>query len=543
MTINFLTFTKSFDGPTVAGGTPVLTLSIINLSATASVSGISFTDDLDAVLTGLVATNTPQADACGSSLAGTSFLTLTGGNLVPGGSCTLVVNLQVPVGAVPGSFPNTTSDLLLAGLSASAPATASLAIEPPPTFAKLFAPDTIMAGGATTLTLTIDNSASAVVATALDFTDTLPAGVVVATPSNAATTCTGGTVTAASGTGVVSYTGGTVGAGATCTVSVDLIASTPGAQVNLTGDLTSSSGNSGTATDTLTVAAFVVPTFAKVFAPASIAAGGTTTLTFTLDNTGSLVAATTVDFTDNLPAGVVVATPSNAATTCTGGTLTATSGSATITYTGGTVGASASCTVSVDVIGSTPGAQVNTTGDLTSSLGNSGTATDTLTVSAFVAPVFAKAFSPNPITVSQSATLLFTIDNLGSLVAATGIALTDNLPVGMALATPANGSTTCTGGTLSAPDGGMTVTYTGGTVAAAASCDVMVDVTALVSGDLVNTTEDLTSSLGSSGAAVATLTVEDNPAEIPLLGPWGFAWLISLLAFFGLRSLRRQRGH
>ena len=66
--------------------------------------------------------------------------------------------------------------------------------------------------------------------------------------------------------------------------------------------------------------------------------------------------------------------------TCSGGTLTAVSGSGVITYTGGTVAAGASCTVSVDLTSASPGTYINTSGDLTSSIGNSGDATATLVV-------------------------------------------------------------------------------------------------------------------------------------------------------------------
>ncbi len=56
-----------------------------------------------------------------------------------------------------------------------------------------------------------------------------------------------------SGATLISLTGGTVGAGASCTIDVDVVGTATGAHVNTTGDLTSSSGNSGTASDTLTV--------------------------------------------------------------------------------------------------------------------------------------------------------------------------------------------------------------------------------------------------------------------------------------------------
>ena len=138
---------------------------------------------------------------------------------------------------------------------ASALAVSDTGAIPAPAFSKLFAPDAILSGDVSTLTFTIDNTGSGVAASRLAFTDTLPAGVVVANPENDMQTCGTGILIAIVGSGSLSYSGGSVGAGASCTVQVDVTSSTPGAHVNTSGDLTSSAGNSGTATDTLTVVA------------------------------------------------------------------------------------------------------------------------------------------------------------------------------------------------------------------------------------------------------------------------------------------------
>ncbi|NJN45718.1 MAG: DUF11 domain-containing protein [Candidatus Competibacteraceae bacterium] len=503
---NQLAFSKAFAGPVAASSTALLTFTIQNLNAN-PVSGIAFSDDLDAVIPGLVATGLPMNDVCGagSVLSGTSLLTLTDGSLPASGSCSFPVTLQVPLTATTGTFLNTSSDLFSGdSLFTAGPAIADLVIEPPPTFAKGFGPDFIGVGQTSTLTFTIDNSASALAASSLNFTDNLPAGLVVATPPNSSTTCTGGTITAAAGSGTVSYSGGTVAAGASCTVQVDVTANATGTSINTSGDLTSSSGNSGTAADTLT--ANPQPGFSKAFAPNPTLIGGISTLTFAIDNTGSTVAATGLDFTDNLPTGMQIASPSNASTTCTGGTLTAVAGSGVVSYTGGTVGTAAICTVVVDVTVTTAGTPTNTSGDLTSSLGNSGTATDTLTV--IPPPDFSKSFAPNQIIPGGVSTLTFTIDNTASTVAATGLDFTDNLPAGVMVATPPNASTTCLGGTITAAAGTSVINYTGGTAAAGASCMVQVDVIGSAAGTLVNTSDDLTSSSGNSGTATATLTVD-----------------------------------
>ena len=215
LAIDFVDFSKSFDSPVGAGGTAVLTFVIDNLDAGNGVSGLSFTDDLDAVVSGLVATGLPMTDVCGagSQISGTSFLTLANASLLPGGSCTINVSVQVPPTAAIGTYPNITSDLFASGLAVGSPAIADLTIEPPPLFAKSFAPTLIQTGGASTLTFAIDNSAAAVAATGLDFTDTLPAGMVVATPPNSSTTCISGILTATAGSVSLGYSGGTVAAG------------------------------------------------------------------------------------------------------------------------------------------------------------------------------------------------------------------------------------------------------------------------------------------------------------------------------------------
>jgi uncharacterized repeat protein (TIGR01451 family) len=510
-------FTKSFDGPSTAGGAAILSFTISNLSATTPLTGLAFTDDLDAVVSGLVATGLPLTDACGtgSTISGTSFLTFSGGSVLPGGTCTIDVPVQIPMGATPGTYPNTSSELNSSGLPVAPPAIADLAIEPPPTFAKAFAPATISVAQVSTLTFTIDNSASALAATNLDFTDSLPAGTIVATPGNASTTCSGGTLTAVDGSSVVTYTGGTAPAGGSCTITVDIAVTGAGTFVNTSGDLTSDSGTSGSATDTLTATA--PPAFAKAFAPATAFVGSAVTLTFTIDNAVNPVAATSLDFTDSLPAGLEVAAPANGSVTCTGGTLTAVSGTSSVSYSGGSVPAGATCTVSVDVTATVTGDLVNTSGALTSSLGVSGIATDTLRINP--APAFAKAFAPNTIDTAEVSTLTFTIDNSASTVAATSLDFTDSLPAGTVVATPANASNTCTGGTLTAVDGTGTVSYTGGTIAAGGICTVSVDIAVTGPGAYDNLSGDLTSDAGNSGQAADTLTAGTPPSFTKAFAP------------------------
>ncbi|SMX40768.1 DUF7933 domain-containing protein [Maliponia aquimaris] len=372
-------FSKSFAGPSAAGQTATLTFTITNPNAT-PVTGLGFTDDLDAMLGGAVAASLPSSPCgAGSSITGTSVLTFSGGEVAgAGGTCSFDVDVTVPASAAAGSYPNETSALTSSGVFSARKATASLQVEPPPSFSKTFAPATIAVGQQSTLTFTIDNSASVLATSALDFTDNLPSGMQVAATPGAATTCTGGTLTAVAGSGTVAYTGGSLAAGATCTVAVDVIATATGTHVNTTGDLTSSTGNSGTATDTLR--ADPLPLFSKAFAAPVISLGTSTTLIFTIDNSGAVLDALALDLSDTFPAGLQVASVPNVSTTCTGGTITAVAGDTDVAYSGGSVAGGATCTLSVDVTPSAVGALNNLSNALTSSLGNSGTAAATLTV-------------------------------------------------------------------------------------------------------------------------------------------------------------------
>ncbi|MGA7614318.1 MAG: hypothetical protein WBX15_03985 [Thermoanaerobaculia bacterium] len=506
--LDFITFGKAFAGAIGAGGTVDLTFTIDNLDPSNPVSALSFTDDLGAMLSGAVAVGLPMSDACGagSTLSGTSVLTLTGGSLAAGGTCTITVPVQIPAAAALGPYTNTSSELQSAGLHVAAPATAVLTIEPPPLFSKSFAPASILPGQPSTLTFTIDDSAATNAAGALDFSDALPAGLTVATPANASTTCTGGTLTAASGSGSVNYAGGSVAAGSSCTVQVDVTASAAGSYTNVSGPLTSSFGSSGTATASLLVSEV---TFAKSFVPGLAHAGDTIQMSFTLTNLDPGNAVANLSFGDDLNAmltgAVVAGLPMN--DVCgVGSTL---SGTSNVTLTGGSLAAGGSCIITVPVqvpAAAALGTYTNTTSDLLRSGVHLANPASANLIVALV-PAFTKTFAPAVIPSGQVSTLTFTIDNSASGIAADNLEFSDSLPAGMVIASPANAATTCTGGTLTATAGSGSVSYSGGSVAAAATCTVQTDVTASGAGTFSNTSGALTSSLGSSGTATADLIV------------------------------------
>jgi len=516
LSIKTMVFTKSFGGPTTAAASELLTYTITNIGQTAQ-SDFKFNDDLDAVISGLVATGLPLNDSCGigSTVAGTSLVLFTGGNLpAMGGTCSFSVPVSIPANATAGSYPSSTSAITALGLNVADPALDTLVIEPPPVVSKSFAPNSIGLNQNSLLSIVIDNGASSLDANGLTVVDNFPVGMVLDTLPVVASTCVG-TLTANAGDSFISLSGGTVFAGEGCTIQVRVVGVSAGTHINTTANITSTSGNSGSATASLTVNP--QPLFSKQFAANPIFFGSTSTLTFTIDNSASTVSVGSLTFSDSLPAGMIVATPSNASTTCSvpaprGGVpsgLSAISGSNLITLSSASVVAGATCTVQVDVETIQSGVFVNVSGNLSSSLGLSGTATDTLVVNP--PPAFSKQFIPVAMAPNNVSQLSLLIDNSGSTVNASALDFTDTFPANLVVATPANASTTCGGGSLTAVSGSSTVSYTGGSLNAGSSCSIVVDVTSAQIGNYTNLTGALTSNHGNSGSATASLLVTNTP--------------------------------
>jgi hypothetical protein len=425
-------------------------------------------------------------------------------------SCSIAVNVQSSVDNLYNN--SVTINSTAAGTGANSTSSANLLVINPPTIAKAFGAATIPLNGTTSLTFTISSTNVNQTLSAISFTDTLPAGLVVATPNGLTTTCSG-TPTATAGSGSVSLSGASLAPGSSCTLAVNVQGTTAGVKNNsvTVSDATAGTGNTSNASITVVAP----PSIAKAFGAASIPLNGSTSLSFTITNPNLTVALSGVAFTDNLPAGLVVSTPNGITGTCGAGTITATPGSGSISLSGGTIATNASCTFSVNVTSIAAGAQVNTTGAVTSTEGGTGnTATATIHVEA--PPSIAKVFNPSTIALNATTSLQFTITNPAANVdPLTGVAFTDTLPTGL---TVANGTSSVCGGTLTttAPTG---IALTGATVAVGGTCQFSVTVTGAASGQFTNTTGNVTSTNGGTGnTASADLTVVSPPSITKLFG-------------------------
>ena len=268
------------------------------------------------------------------------------------------------------------------------------------------------------------------------------------------------------------------------------------------------------------------PNFSKAFKdPAgttdviAIAQGATSRLIFTIDNTNVSVPGsvnlTNLAFTDALPLGLDFG--SVVSNTC-NGTVTVTNNTAptqdTIVLSGGSLLANNSCTIVVNVTGTSAGHYDNITGYLSSTETDTTTkyAEDTLDVVA--PPVISKAFSPTSILVNGNSTLTFTVTNPNNFTSLAGVAFTDSGADWPAALSATNGTyvgscTSGSSGSLSVT-GGNSLSLSGGTLAANGSCNFSVPVTSASSGAWTNTTSVVTATgpvslTGNSDSA--TLTV------------------------------------
>jgi uncharacterized repeat protein (TIGR01451 family) len=499
------TITKSFGAASIPlNGSTSLSFTINNPNTTISLTGIAFTDNLPAGL--VVSTPNGLTGSCGggtiTAVAGSGSVSLSGATLASTTSCTFSVNVTGTTGGVKNNSVQVTATESGPGNTSNA----SITVTSPPVIIKAFGAASIPLNGSTSLSFTIQNNNTTTSLSGIGFSDTLPAGLVISTPNGLTGTCGGGTITATQATNVISLSGATLAQSTSCTFSVNVTGTAAGTQNNTTGNVTSTEGGTGgTASASINVVA--PPSIAKVFNPSSIALNATTSLTFTITNpAANAVSLTGVAFTDTLPTGLTVA---NATATVCGGTLTTTAPTG-IALSGATIAANGQCQFSVTVTGATAGQFTNTTGNVTSTNGGTGnTATANLTVA--TPPTITKAFGAASILLNASTSLTFNISNPNTSLALSGIAFSDTLPAGLVVATP-NGLTSNCGGTATAAAGSGSISLTGGSLAANASCTVSLNVTGVQAGVQNNTTGPISSNESGAGAT-------SNTASITVIGP------------------------
>ncbi len=537
-----------------AGETTGVTIEIIN-NATIDYTGAALDDVLPA---GLVFETGPGSASLsctdGSSTATFTYSTtganpndilqMAGGVLPAGETCTITATVRALTSATIGTY---TNDIPIGALTTDQGAinhdstSADIDVDTLG-IAKVFAENTIPSGGSSELTITITNPFSRDYTDAAGgaplLADVLPAGLEFSSapvPILGGTDCEG--VLAIGGTNNDTLSWGdatlpvTLPANSSCTITVTVnaesnsIPADPGDYLNeiAAGDINTDQGatNASPTSDTITVQSLDVT---KEFVPNTIPAGGTSLMTIEIINngTGTLTGA---NLTDVLTNATFYYIPGSAATTCIPNGVVTITDSQTVSLTNGTIPPSG-CNITVDVTtddNALPASYQNiiAAGDLTTTEGdtNPTDASDTISVETVT---ITKSYGTGTISYPETSTLTIRISNPALGLALTDMELTDFLPIGLVIASPANASTTCNDSstpTLTANPGDREITLADGSLGAGSGfCTIVVDVTVesdTIAGNYTNTIGqgDLTTGPGGNGPTngntnSATLSVE-----------------------------------
>lgn len=409
--VTSMTMSKAFYPTTVqANGLSILTITLQNTSPSDLIN-VSLTDPLPGTAAnGIRVADVPNASTtCGGTVTatpGSATITLTGGTIpaqvggIPG-ICTISVTVQGrdSTPASPSTQTNTipvtnvTGTVQSSGVQISpvAPATAVLTIRNLSIgVVKGFDPVLVYGGATSTMTVQLINPETTELV-GIAFTDNMALiqpGIVLANPVNFNTGTCGGTLTGSPGDASFSFSGGILPPNSSCTLTLQVVMNVNGNRTNRipAGAVTTFNGVSSTQPTEASLTNLPGVGIVKVFNPNPIQVNDVATLTLTITNTSN-IPVVNMGVNDNLPgilpAGLAVADPANVVNTC-GGTVTAVPGSQVITLSGGGLPGNGSCSVSVDVTTSEPGAYVNTipSGAITADDGvtNNDPTTDTLIV-------------------------------------------------------------------------------------------------------------------------------------------------------------------
>ncbi|MEO1257192.1 MAG: MopE-related protein [Bacteroidota bacterium] len=496
-------FTKTFqNNPRGPGGTADLIYTITNADPGNDLTDISFTDEFPTIIktasvvpvdgecgAGSVFTFTPFSDPGGFSNVIPATLSLTGGAIPVGGSCTFSLTLDVPSGTPGGTYTSTSSVLsgTLDGIGIErAPATDDLEVLFTPIIQKSFSADVVIPGGQVDVIFDLSYSdLTAFDATSIAFTDDLNAflaGTQIASPNNLESNC-GGTVTATPGSSSISLTGGSLTPGSSCSITVTLdidAGAALGTYSNTTNTLTAEVNGQNVsgieAEDDLLVTNL---NFTQEFIGGPALPGDLVTLRFTIENTGSFDA-TGIQFTNSLSStlsGLTAEAPLPVLPCGSSGF----SASSFITYTGGSVPAGTSCSFDVPVripASTAVGFYQNSTSNIVATINGSGIvlppAVDGFEVVSDLLEI-SKEFTNDPVAPGATVDLAFTINNLDATQTINNVTFEDDLENILPGLAPSGSLPTdpCgTGSVLNFSDGVLTLSS--GTLNPSGSCSFIV---------------------------------------------------------------------
>ncbi|MGR3274228.1 beta strand repeat-containing protein [Acaryochloris marina NIES-2412] len=547
------------------GNTSRMTITVRNNSFAVGATGVGFTDTLPGALEIADPPNITNSN-CGSptitGAATTNVLTFSGGTIGTNSTCTVQVDVFLPLGTSVGTnLDNVIPDdsiLNDQGLDSNAVTGTQgrLNVVGRVEIVKSFNSSSVRRGVPSTLSISIRNNRRTDTGTTQPLTgvtisddlmtNTPVANLQIATPANfsqsgcdfSSTPIFTGNTSGSTSFGMTNASIAPVDDSDpnadTCTIQFDVIEivttngppfTPPVTYTNTTSGFSNIENEPATEDDAvLTVTSPLEGT--KTFQSPEVVAGGKSTAVITLTNTWDQPLTVTT-FTDSwTQANVTVASPLVASTTC-GGTITTTPGTQTVDFVGGVVpaqvgGVQGICTISFEVI-------MDETGS--SSFLNSLPAGSITTAEGFVNPIAVngtltrttaninlnKSFSPTSLRVGDPTTLTVTVTNPSNGIPVTQLGLTDTMPSDMVVFSVPSASTTCSGGTVTAVPGQNTFTLTGASLSDNDSCTVSVRVTLLDTGNKINQLQpgDVFSQENVTNSQLAQATVTGQAAITP----------------------------
>jgi hypothetical protein len=256
---DLLSMSKEFtDDPVIPGAIATLEFTLTNLDDTNPISNIAFSDDLDAAISGLVATGLP-VNVCGGTLSGTDVLIFSNGSLAAGETCTLSTAILVPTPLTPGDYENTTSEITgeIGGLVVTgAPASDTLVVNSLILTKSFAMTPTVIAGEEAIMSFSIMNP-STDTQTRISFDDDIDAFIAGAIRTGTPLVGECGVSSILSGTDFITFSDGELGPGASCSFDVTIAIPSetgPGDYLNTTSEVIQAgllAGNPASATLTV----------------------------------------------------------------------------------------------------------------------------------------------------------------------------------------------------------------------------------------------------------------------------------------------------
>ncbi|EGM69340.1 putative Ig domain-containing protein [Shewanella sp. HN-41] len=504
-TIKFVTASFS-PSNLVPGSQGMLDVTLRNTDRNYDATNVTFTDNLESVLSGLALT-TPLTDVCGvgSSVTGTGVISLTGASVTAGESCQFSIPVTVPANATPGSYTNEISAISydLNGTTVNA-GNSSYAANVFNTFSVNSAPalviDTkqggisvseVVAGDVISVEYSLTNVDGTNAASSVSFTHVLSNlfGFTATLPAN--DFCGAGSTATYNGAFAdgpsMAVSGISLSAGGTCSFSVDY---TVPASFNagtylmsvgaITATINSQVVQSVAPSASQSFSIITAPKLSFVFNPAVVSPGENTTINFEIQNSfGSLYDATAVGFNMDLDAvlsGITVLSVPDAP--CGESSAVTGAGTGAIALANANVAIGETCQFSVSVqvpSGASSQHYAFSSSALTASLNGvnltSSAASSTLQVTQFSA---SKSFSPSSLRVGSVATpltLTYVLNNADPVATVSSIAFTESFAnINTAVTVVSTTQADVCGVGSSATISGKNLTFTGGSLAPTTSC-------------------------------------------------------------------------